>query len=115
MTPTREPATLLVALGRGGVELAPHPTDAARLRHRRPTPDGWAADLPPDLSTRLRMHRAAILSLLADEYAPDPQRHPDAQYIVAERLGVADGLGMPTHPGSAAWLIALGTSMGVGQ
>ena len=103
-----ELAPLLVALGRAGIELAPHPTDAGRLRHR-------PADLPPDLSTRLRLHRAAVLGLLAIGYAPDA--HPDggdAGYVLGERLGVADGLGMPTHPGSAAWLVAVGESIGVG-
>jgi hypothetical protein len=92
-------------------ELAPHPTDPARLRHRRPTPIGWAADLPPDLSARLRIYRAAVLGLLADGYAPDS--HGDAAYILGERLGTADGLGLPTHPGSSAWLVAVGESMGV--
>lgn len=106
---------LLLALGRAGIELAPHPTDPARLRHRRPTPNGWAADLPPDLSARLRLHRAAVVGLLVDGYAPDPHGDTDAGYVLAERLGVADGLGMPTHPGSAAWLVAVGESVGVSR
>lgn len=97
-----ELAPLLLALGRAGIELAPHPTDAGRLRHR-------PADLPPDLSARLRIHRAAVLGLLVDGYAPAGD---DAGYVLGERLGVADGLGMPTHPGSAAWLVAVGESMG---
>lgn len=104
-------APLLVALGRAGIELAPHPTDAGRLRHRRPTPDGWAADLPPDLSARLRMHRAGVLGLLADGHAPDPHGDMDAGYVLGERLGVADGLGLATHPGSAAWLVAVGEAL----
>lgn len=105
-----ELAPLLLALGRAGIELAPHPTDAGRLRHR-------PADLPPDLSARLRMHRGAVLGLLADGYAPDPHGDPptDAGYVLAERLGVADGLGLPTHPGSAAWLVAVGESMGASR
>jgi hypothetical protein len=110
-----ELALLLVALGRAGIELAPHPTDvggAGRLRHRRATPGGWAADLPPDLSARLRTHRAAVLGLLVVGYAPAGD---DAGYVLAERLGVADGLGMPTHPGSAAWLVAVGESMHAGD
>ncbi len=45
-----ELAPLLLALGRAVIELAPHPTVAGRLRHR-------PADLPPDLSARLRIHR----------------------------------------------------------
>lgn len=100
-----ELAPLLLALGRAGIELAPHPTDAGRLRHR-------PADLPPDLSARLRIHRAAVAGLLVDGYAPDPHGDTDAGYVLAERLGVADGLGLPTHPGSAAWLVAVGESMG---
>lgn len=101
-----ELAPLLLDLGRAGIELAPHPTDAGRLRHR-------PADLPPDLSARLRLHRGAVLGLLASGYAPDA--HPDggdAGYVYGERLGVADGLGLATHPGSAAWLVAVGESMG---
>jgi hypothetical protein len=97
-------APLLLALGRAGIELATHPTDAARLRHR-------PADLPPDLSARLRMHRAAVLRLLAGCYADHHQvDEMDAGYVLGERLGVADGLGMPTHPGSVAWLVAVGES-----
>lgn len=99
-----ELAPLLLALGLAGIELAPHPTDAGRLRHR-------PADLPPDLSARLRIHRAAVVGLLVDGYAPAGD---DAGYVLGERLGVADGLGMPTHPGSVAWLVAVGESMGDG-
>ena len=94
-------------LGRAGIELAPHPTDAARLRFKCP---GGPANLPPDLSTRLRMHRAAVLGLLVNGYTPT---NDDAGYVYGERLGVADGLGMPTHPGSPAWLVAVGESLEV--
>jgi len=99
-------APLLLALGRAGIELGPQPTDAARLRHR-------PADLPPDLSARLRLHRAAVLGLLASEYVP--AGYTDAEYVLGERLGVADGLEMPTHPGSAAWLVAVGESVRVSR
>lgn len=102
-----ELAPLLLALGRAGIELAPHPTDAGRLRHR-------PADLSPDLSARLRIHRAAVLGLLVNGYAPDPHGDTDAGYVLGERLGVADGLGLPTNPGSAAWLVAVGESIGNG-
>jgi hypothetical protein len=100
-----ELAPLLVAVGRAGIELAPHPTDvggAGRLRHR-------PADLPPDLSARLRMHKPAILELLAAVDAPPDD---DTAYALDERLGIADDLGMPTHPGSPAWLVAVGESLG---
>jgi hypothetical protein len=100
-----ELAPLLLALGLAGIELAPHPTDSGRLRYR-------PADLPPDLSARLRIHRAAVLGLLVIGYAPAGDT--DAGYVLGERLGVADGLGMPTHPGSAAWLVAVGESIGDG-
>lgn len=100
-----ELAPLLLALGRAGIELAPHPTDAGRLRHR-------PADLSPDLSARLRLYRGAVLGLLAGGYALDPHGDTDAGYVHGERLGMADGLGLPTHPGSVAWLVAVGESIG---
>lgn len=104
-----ELASLLLALGRAGIELAPHSTGPAKLRFKSP---GGPADLPPELSARLRVHRGAILGLLASGYAPDAHADgDDAGYVYGERLGVADGLGMPTHPGSAAWLVAVGESM----
>ncbi len=101
MSAPHELAPLLLALGRAGIELAPHPAHGDRLWHR-------PAALPPDLSARLRMHRAAVLGLLVGGYAPDDT---DAGYVLGERLGIADGLGMPTHPGAPAWLIAVGDSM----
>lgn len=101
-----ELAPLLLALGRAGIELAPHPTDPARLRFR-------PAALPPDLLEALRRHRGAILGLLASSWTPGPRT--DAGHVSAERLGVADGLEMPTHPGSAAWLVAVGEALGVNR
>jgi hypothetical protein len=99
-----ELAALVKALGRAGIELAAHPSDPARLRHR-------PAVLPPDLADGLRRHRGAILGLLAGTHAPEPADDPDAAYTLAERLGVADDLGLATHPGSPAWLVAVGESM----
>ncbi len=92
---------LLLDLGSAGVELAAH---GDRLRHR-------PATLAPDLLARLRIHKAAILILLVDGYAHDPADDPEAGYILGERLGIADDLGMPTHAGAPAWLIAVGESM----
>ncbi len=89
----------------GGIELAPHPTDAGRLRHR-------PADLSPDMPARLRIHRAAVLGLLVVAYATDPHSDTDAGYVLGERLGVANGLETPTHAGSPAWLLAVAESMG---
>jgi len=99
--PPTELAATLLALGLGRIELAHHPGDVGRLRHR-------PAILPPDLAESLGRHRGAILGLLANGYAPGDD---DAAYVYGERLGVADGLGMPTHPGSAPWLVAVGESM----
>jgi len=101
MNNPHELAPLLVAVGRAGIELAAH---GDRLRHR-------PADLPPDLSEALRRHRGAILGMLAGGYTPAGE---NARYVMAERLGMADGLEMPTHPGAAAWLLAVGESMGEG-
>ncbi len=97
-THAHELAPLLLALGRSGIELAAH---GDRLRHR-------PADLPEDLRARLRIHRGAVVGLLVNGHA---HADDDAAYVLGERLGVADGLGMPTHPGSAAWLVAVGESM----
>lgn len=104
-----ELAPLLLALGRAGIELDPRPTDTGRLRFKCP---GGPANLPPDLSARLRLLRGAVMGLLADGYAPHGDA--DAGYVLDERLGVADDLGLPTHPGSSAWLVAVGESMGDG-
>jgi hypothetical protein len=100
----RELGPLLIDLGVAGVELGPHPTNAGRLRHR-------PAALRSDLSARLRLHRDAVLGLLKPGFDPVSGGDAEASYIFHERLGIADGLGMPTHSGSAAWLIALGESI----
>lgn len=101
-SPPYELAAPLLEMGRAGMELSLHPTERARLRYR-------PADLPPSLSLTIDVHRAAMLELLRDGFTPSD---PDAEYTLGERLGVADDLGMPTHPGSAAWLVAVGESMG---
>lgn len=101
-TPPDGIAHLLFTLGRAGVELAPHPTHPARLRHR-------PATLSPVLADALSTGKMAVLGLLD---GPAPAVGTDPEYALGERLGVADGLGMPTHPGSPAWLLAVGESMG---
>jgi hypothetical protein len=98
---SHELASLLIALGCAGVELAPHPTDPARLRYR-PT------DPPPDLLAGTAAYKSAILGLLIGDYVP---ANDEAGYVLGERLGIAEGLGMPIHPGAPAWLIAMGESM----
>ena len=72
-----------------------------KLRHR-------PAALPPELLQRLRVHKAAIISLLQGGYNP---HNSDSKYLMLERLGIGDDLGMPTHIGSPAWMIAVGESM----
>ena len=47
--------------------------------------------------------------MLASGYTPTGD---DAAYLHGERLGVADDLGLPTHPGSAAWVVAVGEAIG---
>ena len=94
---------LFLDLAAARVEVAPHPERAGVVRHR-------PADLPPDLRERLRANREAVARLLAEGYAPDD---PEAAYRFHERLGVAEGLGMPTDPGSVAWLVAVGESIAV--
>ncbi len=98
---------LLLALGVAGVELAPHPTAHDWLRFKCP---GGPDRLAPDLLEGLRRHRGAILGLLADGYHPEPGS--EAEYVLGERLGIADDCNRPTHPGTPAWLIAVGESMG---
>ncbi len=93
---------VLLALGRAGIELAPHPSACDRVRHR-------PALLPPSVSALLRLHRAEVVRLLVAGYAPDDGT--DGAVVLAERLSIADDLGMPTHPGASAWLIAVGESI----
>ena len=104
--------TALVTIGYAGIELAAHPTNPTALRHRRATPNGWTADLPAGLAAMLRSHKPWLLDLLAGSHAP--RDDPEAAYTLAERLGIADDLEMPTHPGSPAWLVAVGESLNAG-
>lgn len=99
-------ASLLVALGRRGIELGRHPADPGRLRYRPTT-------LAPDLLEGLHTHRAAILGLLCgiDGKGGHAPAREDAAIVYGERLGMAEGLGMPIHPGSPAWLVAVGESI----
>lgn len=101
MNTHHELAPLLVAVGRAGIELALHPTDPTRLRHR-------PVDIPPPMRDGLRLYRTHLLNVLVSDYHPTED---DAAYVYVERLGIADELAMPTHRGSSAWLIAVGESM----
>lgn len=96
-----EITALLMMLGKAGIELAPHPDDLIRLRHR-------PAALPQELSESLRLHRAAIRELLENEGAVNVYlADPNAEYVYTERLGMAEDLRQPTHLGSSAWMIAV--------
>lgn len=96
---------LLVELGAAGVELTCHPDDAGRLRHR-------PATLVPELAARTRLHKGALLAQL-NRGLPSAAG-TDAAVVYAERLGVADDLGMTTHVGSPGWLIAVGEALAFG-
>jgi len=102
--PPTDLARLLTDLGEAGVELAPHPTDPERLRHR-------PRALPPTLEARLRLAKGAVLAAIRGEGLPDPTDGTEAGYVLGERLGVADELELPTHPGAPAWLLAAGEGL----
>jgi len=104
MKHTHELGEYLADLGAWGVELGTHPTHPEKIRHR-------PAFLPTALREGIETHRVAILALLANRYTP---ADADAAYIFNERLGIADGLGMATHAGSTAWLIAVAESISRG-
>lgn len=96
----------MLALGRAGIELAPFPSDPTRLRCR-------LATLPLDIAATLRHHKVGLLGLLRGEGLPDgADGDTEAGFVLIERLAMADELGMPTHPGSPAWLVAVGESIG---
>ena len=105
MDPLDTISSLLIDNGSRGVELSPDPADPARLRHR-------PSKLPPDLADRLRFSKAELLALLRGVGVPDESdRDTESSIVMCERLGIADDLGMPTHPGSPAWLVAVGEGL----
>jgi hypothetical protein len=95
-------AALLLGLGRVGVELAPDRTDPDRLRFR-------PAALSPERRDDLARHKPAVLALLRGEGVPSGDN--ESAYVFEERLGIAEGLNMPVHPGSPAWLVAVGEAI----
>jgi hypothetical protein len=102
---SQELPALLIDLGFAWVELARHPSDQSCLRYR-------PASTPPDLAARLRLHKPEVLAILRGEGLPDESdEDSEPAYIMGERLGIADELGMLTHPGSPAWLVAVGEAM----
>ncbi|MFN7022129.1 MAG: hypothetical protein ACK4WH_12485 [Phycisphaerales bacterium] len=94
---------LMIDLGRAGVTLRDaYPNVGASPRSR----------LTPERAAAIAAHKTDLLILLAAGWVPADPPEEDAEYALAERLGVADELGMPTNPGSAAWLVALGEAVG---
>ena len=99
--PPRPLGALLVETGAAGVEVSSHPSAPDRLRHRPP-------ELPTHLAARLAFYKADLLRLLKKGFAaPDPE----SAYVLGERLGVAQELGMSTEPGSPGWLVAVGEAI----
>lgn len=92
---------VLRALGLAGVELAPDPRDAGRLRFKCA---GGTAALPPEHRDALARHKPDLLALLAGEGIDGDG---EAGYVLSERLGIAEGLAMLVHPGSPAWMLAV--------
>ncbi|MEQ9453830.1 MAG: hypothetical protein RLN76_04465 [Phycisphaeraceae bacterium] len=98
-------AEFLLQLGQAGVELAIDPGNDARLRYR-------PSDLGADLRQQLSDHKPHLLALLRGEALPDEHdSNTEAGYVLGERLGIAEDLGMPVHPGSPAWLVAVGEAL----
>ena len=87
-------AGLLIDLGAAGVA----------LRVRRGVLQIRCTD---EQAPRIEPYRAALLGLL-NGYEPSGA---EEGIVFEERLGVAEGLGMPTAPGSPGWLIAVGEAI----
>lgn len=98
--PAQSTPDSLKRLGRAGVEVARSAADPTTILHRPRT-------LPPELAAALATCKPALLRLLATSFAPTP----DAHDIFTERLAIADDLEMRTHPGSPAWLVAVGEAL----
>lgn len=91
-------AAMLVDLGAAGVVLRVSP--AGTLQHR-------PADLPANLFAGLAAHRLALVAVLQG-FRP---AGAEAGYVMEERLGIAEGLGMPVQRGGPAWLVAVGEAL----
>lgn len=91
-------AALLINMGRAGATIRDAGGGAGIMR---------GSALSPDRMSGVKARKRALLALLLGYHPADG----DAEYVYGERLGVADGLGLATHPGSAAWLVAVGESM----
>ena len=106
-------ATLLVDLGRTGIELA---TNGDEIRFRP------VDRVSPDLLARIQAHKDTLILLVGpDDHAAgrlyptsdatSPEAVSAAIDVYIERLGIADELGHETHVGSPAWLIAMGEAI----
>jgi len=91
---------VLVALGAAGVTL--RVSGAGRLQYR-------PALLVAPLGEGMAAYSQTLLSILGG-YRPVGS---EACYVLEERLGVAEGLGMPVQPGAPAWLVAVGEALQV--
>ena len=99
--PPRPLGALLVEAGAAGVEVSSHPSAPDRLRHR-------PSELPTHVAARLAFYKPQLLRLLKTGFAPP---NPESAYVLGERLGVAQELGMSTEPGSPGWLVAVGEAI----
>lgn len=97
----RSLGALLVEVGAAGVEVSSHPSAPDRLRHR-------PLELPSHVAVRLAHYKPDLLRLLRAGFAPPD---PESAYVLGERLGVAQELGMSTEPGSPGWLVAVGEAI----
>lgn len=87
-------STLVTDLAEVGVELR---AEGGDLLFR-------PAALPAHLLAGIRAHKPFLLRLARErEGCPEVE----AEYVLNERLGTADDLGLPTHPGAIARDIAL--------
>ena len=100
-------ATLLVEIGKTGIELRAHGNRPSDLLYRFRSPGAGLATRPERLAERMEAHRADLWHMLASS----PPLEDDAEVVFIERLSMADELEMKTQPGSPAWLIALGEAL----
>ena len=99
--PPRSLGALLVDVGVAGVELSSHPSAPDRIRHKPPA-------LPSHFAARISFYKPDVLRLLQSGFTP---ADAEAAYVLGERLGVAQELGMSTEPGSPGWLVAVGEAI----
>lgn len=101
MTDFTQLSRLLVTLGRQGIELAIDPRKPDRLLYR-------PINALESTIGQIRLQNTALRCLLSTPLVPSG---PDSEHTLNERLGIADDLGLSTHPGSPGWLTAVGESI----